>query len=78
MRACTKLSVRFSFVNAFTSEPLIGVALMANFSGFHALNTMKNQFSAQENVRVMPEAPTEISLSASAGVSHLVLLFKCK
>lgn len=51
---------------------------MVNFTGFHALNTIKNQSSAEKNVRVTPEAPTEISLGASAAVSHLVLLFKCK
>lgn len=68
----------FSFVNVFSSEPLNGAALMVNFSGFHALNTIKNQSSAEKNVRVTPEAPTEISLGASAAVSHLVLLFKCK
>lgn len=78
MTACMKLSVCFSFVNVFTSASLNGVVLMGNFSGFHALNTIKNQCSAQKDVRVTPEAPTEISLSALAGVSHLVLLFKCK
>lgn len=78
MTACMKLSVCFSFVNVFTSASLNGVVLMGNFSGFHALNTIKNQSSAQKDVRVTPEAPTEISLSALAGVSHLVLLFKCK
>lgn len=78
--ACTKRSVGFFFPLLMYSaaRPLNGAALMVNFSGFHALNTIKNQSSAEKNVRVTPEAPTEISLGASAAVSHLVLLFKCK
>lgn len=52
----------------FTREPLSEAALMANSSGFHALNTIKTQSIVQKNVRETPEAPTEISLGGTAAV----------
>lgn len=50
----------------FPREPLGEVALMANFSGLHELNTIKTQSIAQKNVRKTPEALTEISLGGTA------------
>lgn len=50
----------------FPREHLNEVALRADFSSLHELNTIKTQSIAQKNIRETPEAPTEISLSNTA------------